>query len=359
MNRRSLRAPSEAKTVPTAAPRRPGVRRPRSETLHLVPPAPRTSFPAASPAPADKRAVLIVGQGPAAVRCAHNVIWNAGRRWRLAGVVSPDKLRELIASGAPLPRRCVVALDDRRGTLPVDDLVALRFRGVEVQEAASFLEEITGKLPLSMIRPADLAFAPGFRLPRWKLRLKRICDQVLAFLLLIVTAPVLAAAAAAIWLESGAPVLFRQKRLGLYGRPFTMLKLRTMRQDAEKNGPQFSSADDDRVTRVGRFLRRTRIDELPQLWNVLRGEMSLVGPRPERPEFVEELDGLIPYFTLRTTVRPGITGWAQVNEGYASSLDTLREKLAYDLYYIKNFSFRLELLVLFRTVATVISGRGV
>ncbi len=307
----------------------------------------------------DSKDVLIVGDGAVAATCSHALVLQGGGRFRLAGVVAPGELLDFLRRPAErLPHRVVVALDDRRGQLPVAQLVALRFDGVRVQDASAFLEDVAGKVPVRSVRPADLVFSHGFRSSRWTWRVKFALEWALALLLLVASAPLMALAAIAILLESGRPVLFRQVRVGQGGRTFRIAKLRTMRQDAEKGGARFASLTDDRVTRVGRFLRRTRIDELPQLLNILRGEMTLIGPRPERPEFVAGFLELTPFFVYRHSVRPGVTGWAQVALGYTDDADGALEKLSYDLYYIKHHSLLFDLRILLMTAATVFRREG-
>lgn len=330
----------------------------------------------------DPDAVLIVGAGQAARRCAHALVEKSGGRLRLAGVVSPDELsgwfdpapapdaggngsgngtaervRPNGRNGRP-PRRVVVALDDRRGALPLDELVRLRFQGIDIVDEQQFLQDLTHKIPVTTIRPSDLVFSEGFKLSRAKQALKIAADWLIGVTLLLLALPLIALAGLAIVLESGFPVFYRQERVGLGGRAFRVFKLRSMRQDAEKDGARFAEENDPRITKVGRFLRKSRLDELPQLINVFRGEMAMVGPRPERPVFVNQFESLSPYFALRHSVRPGITGWAQVMYGYASGSDEALEKLSYDLYYIKHFSLRQDLEILFRTISVVLWGKG-
>ena len=314
----------------------------------------------------DHSSVLIVGDGQTAALCAHALI-NEGRgRWRLAGVVAPAKIQDFLQHDARrdgngrvrAPHRIVVAVDDRRGRLPLTELVNLRFSGVRIQDAPAFLEELSYKVPVRSVHPSDLVFSRGFSFSRWKFWAKTAGEWALSLLALILISPVLAAAAAAIVIDSGRPVFFRQDRIGFRGRRFKVIKLRTMLQNAEKSGPQFAVQDDPRVTRVGRFLRRSRLDEVPQLLNVLRGEMSLIGPRPERPAFVENFKELIPYFAYRHSVRPGITGWAQVSYGYTDDTNGSLEKLSYDLYYIKHHNVVLDAKILLLTIKTVIQREG-
>ena len=256
--------------------------------------------------------------------------------------------------------RIVVALDDRRGRMPVDDLLRCRIDGIRVEEAASVLERLTGQIPIKNLRPSLLVFSDGFSGSHLQRRLKNAGECVAAALMLLVLSPVLLALAVAVRLTSPGPAIYRQERVGERGRAFKLLKFRTMRQDAEaSSGPVWASGDGDpRITPLGRLLRKTRLDELPQLVNVLKGEMSFVGPRPERPHFVAELRKVIPFYDGRHSVRPGITGWAQVKSGYGSSIEDAQLKLQFDLFYIKHLSFGLDLGILLDTLKVVVVGRG-
>jgi sugar transferase (PEP-CTERM system associated) len=243
--------------------------------------------------------------------------------------------------------------------LPVDLLLSLKNRGVQVQDGNDVYESITGKVPIESIRLSWLLFAPGSHASRLFLFYKRLVSVVISIIGLLITLPLLPFVALAIRLSSRGHVLYSQCRVGRDGVVFRCYKFRTMRSDAEADtGPTWAKDDDPRITRVGKFLRKTRIDEIPQLWNVLRGDMSLVGPRPERPEFVEGLNQEIPYYHLRHSVRPGITGWAQILYKYGSTVEDAKEKLRYDLYYIKNASVGLDLLILVHTIKIVLLGRG-
>jgi len=253
----------------------------------------------------------------------------------------------------------VVALSERRGYLPVQEIMACKLAGVRVEDWPNFLERFTGKIHVSQLRPSWLIFSDGFRRPRLFQAVKRAMDFATAAALLCLTAPVMALVALAIKLDSPGPIVFRQERVGQNGRIFTLWKFRSMRRDAEvETGPVWAGALDPRVTRVGRLLRKARLDELPQLWNVLCGEMSFVGPRPERPFFVAQLRKAVPFYEEQLAVRPGITGWAQVRYRYGSTLEDAIEKLQYDLYYIKNMSLFLDLVILAATVRVVLFGRG-
>jgi sugar transferase (PEP-CTERM system associated) len=252
----------------------------------------------------------------------------------------------------------VVAIEDRRAHLPVDALLACRTHGLQVMDDAGFAEAVLKRIPLSLVRPSSLIFDEGFRVSRATRIAKRITDLVIAAGMLVVLSPVMLAVAAAIALSDGRPIFYRQVRTGRFGRPYAIWKFRTMRRDAERAGAAWASQHDPRVLAVGRLLRRGRLDELPQLWNVLRGEMSLVGPRPERPIFVSQLEARYPLFALRALVKPGLTGWAQLRYRYGATFEEQGTKLEYDLYYIKNMSFFLDLVCLFHTAKIVLSGKG-
>jgi sugar transferase (PEP-CTERM system associated) len=255
--------------------------------------------------------------------------------------------------------RVVVAMPDRRGTAPMRELLDLKMRGVKIEEAASWLEKISGKIEVENLYPSWLVFGHGFRRSSLFQLTRRFISIAVSSVGLILTAPLIPIIMLVIKLDSPGPVFYRQRRVGKGGRVFDVIKFRTMRQDAEAgNGPQWAGERDPRITRVGKFLRTSRLDEIPQLWCVLKGEMAFVGPRPERPEFVEWLSREIPYYGVRHIVRPGLTGWAQVRYKYGSTVEDAREKLQYDLYYIKNASIGLDLLIMFQTIKTVLLRRG-
>jgi len=255
--------------------------------------------------------------------------------------------------------RVITAMDDRRGTLPVMEMLQLRLNGIKIEEATSWLEKISGRIEVDNLYPSWLIFAEGFRFSAGFMLLRRIIAILAAGVLLLVVLPVLPFVILAIKLDSRGPVLYRQKRVGLGGKVFYCYKFRTMRQDAEADtGATWACDDDPRITRVGNFLRTSRLDEIPQLWCVVKGDMSFVGPRPERPEFVEMLAKEIPFYGVRNAVRPGITGWAQVRYKYGNTVADAKEKLQYDLYYIKNMSLGLDLMIMFHTIKIVLLGRG-
>jgi len=257
----------------------------------------------------------------------------------------------------------VIACDERRNMLPVEDLFKCKSRGIEVIEILDFIERETGQIAVNLIYPSWIIYGNGLELnQRFKTNLDYKLNLVLALLMLFVTWPIMLLTALLIYLEdgrkTGASVFYRQVRVGFDGKPFYILKFRSMKPDAEKNGARWASADDDRVTRVGKYIRKYRIDELPQLLNVLKGEMGFVGPRPERPEFVNELVKDIPYYSQRHNVKPGLTGWAQLKYPYGATAEDAQEKLKFDLYYIKHRSLLLDLTILIRTVEIVLFGKG-
>lgn len=269
----------------------------------------------------------------------------------------PEDLSMLIAQKRI--RRVIVAMQDRRSKMPIKDLLDLRLQGFQVDDGGLLLERISGKIEVDQLHPSWLVFSDGFRLHSKLLMIQRLLGIVVSALLLLVVLPIIPLVALAVKLTSKGPVFYRQKRVGKGDVVFHCYKFRTMRADAEADtGPTWASDSDPRITPVGHFLRFTRLDEIPQLWNVFRGDMNFVGPRPERPEFHGWLNQEIPYYCLRQIVRPGITGWAQINCGYGASLEQSKEKMRHDLYYIKNMSLALDLLIIVQTIKTVIFGKG-
>lgn len=318
--------------------------------------------------PYFRERVYVLGTGDSALRLLEGLrqrselgIEVVGWTGKIAGeltreTVAQDLLGVTHEKGV---QRVIVAMEDRRGTLPVEELLALRLGGVKVEEATSWLEKISGRIEVEQLYPSWLVFADGFRFSRGFSLAQRLFSMSAAALGLLLTLPLFPFILLAIKLDSPGPVLYRQKRVGLGGRNFYCYKFRTMRQDAEADtGATWAADDDPRITRTGKFLRISRLDELPQLWCVLKGDMHFVGPRPERPEFVEWLSREIPYYGVRHSVRPGITGWAQVQYKYGNTLQDAREKLQYDLFYIKNTSVGLDFWVIFQTVKIVLLGRG-
>jgi sugar transferase (PEP-CTERM system associated) len=256
-------------------------------------------------------------------------------------------------------QRVIVAVQDRREAAPMEELLKLRLRGVHIEEATTWLEKISGKIEVENLYPSWIIFAQGFRFSSTFRIFRRLLAFSVALLGLILSLPLIPFVLLAIKLDSPGPVLYRQKRIGCGGEIFYCYKFRTMRQDAEADtGPTWALDDDPRITRMGKFLRTSRLDEIPQLWCVLKGDMAFVGPRPERPEFVEWLTQQLPYYGVRHMVRPGITGWAQVRYKYGNTIEDAKEKLQYDLFYIKNASLGLDVFIMFQTIKIVLLGRG-
>jgi sugar transferase (PEP-CTERM system associated) len=320
--------------------------------------------------PLEER-VLILGTGPTARMLAREIEAQHDFAYRVVGFVhAPDgeaaTLHTTLGEASDLPAliarhridRVIVGLADRRGTLPIQELLQAKLAGVRVEDAATTYERLTGRILIDGIKPSWLIFSDGFRASHTTRVLKRTVDLALAAFGLALGAPLMVATAIAVRLESPGPVLIRQERVGEGGRTFTLCKFRSMRADAEQGTPIWAADKDDRVTRIGRFIRLTRLDELPQLWNVLRGDMSFVGPRPERPFFVVQLASAIPFYTERHSVKPGVTGWAQVKYRYGSSIEDAMEKLRYDLYYIKHLSILFDLTIVVDTVKVIVSGKG-
>jgi sugar transferase (PEP-CTERM system associated) len=319
--------------------------------------------------------ILVVGTGDSARKVTRQILDQKDFAYRVIGFIDDDARRigerivnpGIIGTPADIPRliaehqidRIIVGLADRRGKFPIDELLKAKMSGVRVEDATTTYERVTGKILIDDLRPSWLIFSDGFRVSRLTRWMKRGIDLTLSVLLAIVAAPFMLLTAVAVALESGFPILYCQERVGENGRTFTLCKFRSMRIDAEKaGGPVWAKDGDERVTRVGRFIRLTRLDELPQLWNVVRGDMSFVGPRPERPFFVAELSKEIPFYQQRHAVKPGITGWAQVKYRYGASIEDATEKLRYDLYYIKHLSIFFDLTIVFDTVKVVLFRKG-
>jgi len=320
---------------------------------------------------------LIIGSNPTAVSLVQELDKHEELGVEVIGFVEPTAATPRIVDAVPSSRfvgtiddipqlvrersvdRVVVSLSDARGKLPMAMLLQMKLGGVTFDHLASVYEEYTGKIAVENLRPSWLIFAEGFRKASWRTAVKRVMDVTGAAVALLVLSPLVAIVALAVRLTSRGPALYHQKRVGQDGRTFELHKFRSMRPDAESGtGAVWASKVDARVTPVGRFLRRTRLDELPQLWNILRGDMSLVGPRPERPEFVSMLSEQIPFYALRHIVKPGLSGWAQVRFPYGASIEDAMEKLQYDLFYIKHLSIALDLTIMLETLKTVILRRG-
>jgi len=319
--------------------------------------------------------VLVLGTGPEARVVEASLTAADHPNLQLVGFYSLEKVQEtsvsprrIIAHADSLEetvkrlgiREIIVAVREQRGgVLPLRSLLECRLNGVQVTDLARFFERVHGHVPIDSLKASWLIYGNGFRQSWLRRFVKRFFDIVVATVLLIAVLPVMAAVALLIALESGFPLIYRQERVGHGGVPYTMLKFRSMKKDAERDGgPAWASTNDSRVTALGRFIRRSRLDELPQLINVVRGEMSLVGPRPERPVFVRMLTEQIPFYGVRTSVKPGITGWAQVRYSYGATVEQSMRKLEYDLYYVKNHSIFLDLLILLETVRVVLMGEG-
>lgn len=319
--------------------------------------------------------VLIVGSGDSAVEIAREVLSRPDAGFRIAGFVGTDA--EQLGKSLINPRvigltdqlgdivkrehvdRIVVAMGERRGQLPTEKLLQLSLAGhVSIEEGASFYERITGRVSLSMMRPSWLIFTGPGRKAKLASLSRAFVHRLAALIGALLSLPIVIVTAILIKLDSRGPVFYKQERVGKNGKPFTLIKFRSMRTDAEADGPVWASKGDDRTTRVGKVMRKIRVDEIPQFWNILRGEMSFVGPRPERPHFVAQLAQEIPYYEQRHLIAPGLTGWAQIKYPYGASIEDARQKLQYDLFYIKNYSLVFDAIILFETIKIILFGRG-
>jgi exopolysaccharide biosynthesis polyprenyl glycosylphosphotransferase len=336
----------------------------------------RILFRMVSAMPSLSQRVLVIGTSDLGIAISKAMRERSNLGTQLVGFLSDDVIHQRASfDGVPVLGkvheiekivdserigRIVVASKSRSEYFPAEELLAAKLAGRHVESGVAFYERITGRVYLRDLRPSYLIFTSGFRVSPVATWLKRALDVSVAGFGLLLAAPVLAACAAAIRLDSRGPILYRQERVGQHGRPFFVCKLRSMRHRAEEGtGAVFSRENDDRITRVGRILRKTRLDELPQLWNVLVGDMSLVGPRPERPEFVDSLCERYPYFRLRSALKPGLTGWAQIRHGYVNDVEGFEEKLALDLYYMKYRSLMMDLLILWKTAKTMVLLHGI
>ncbi len=319
--------------------------------------------------------ILIVGSGNLAVEVAREVLSRPDAGYRIAGFVGTDS--ELLGKSLINPRviglteqlgdivksegidRIVVAMGERRGQLPTEKLLQLSLAGhVSIEEGAAFYERVTGRVSLNMIRPSWLIFTGPGRQAKLSALTRTAAHRLAALIGAILSLPLVVLTAILIKLDSRGPIFYRQERVGKNGRPFVLAKFRSMRVDAEEAGPVWASKRDDRTTRIGRIIRKIRVDEIPQFWNILKGEMSFVGPRPERPHFVAQLAEEIPYYEQRHLIAPGLTGWAQIKYPYGASIEDARQKLQYDLFYIKNHSLFLDAIILFETIKIILFGRG-
>jgi sugar transferase (PEP-CTERM system associated) len=319
--------------------------------------------------------VLFVGTGETARRVARQILDQHEFAYRIIGFIDDDASRvgerivnpAIVGTPADIERLCaehhidriVVGLSNRRGKLPVEELLRAKMAGIRVEDATTTYERVTGKILIDDLRPSWLIFSDGFRVSRTTRLMKRTIDLTLSMVLAVLALPFMLLTALLVLIEDGRPILYQQERVGENGRAFVLSKFRSMRKDAERGGkPIWAKDGDDRVTRIGRFIRTTRLDELPQIYNIVRGDMSFVGPRPERPFFVEQLANEIPFYQQRHSVKPGLTGWAQVKYRYGSSLEDATEKLRYDLYYIKHLSVFFDLTIVFDTVKVVLFRKG-
>lgn len=319
--------------------------------------------------------ILIVGSGAFAVEIARETLGRPDAGFRVVGFVDNDpalvgkslinpKVIGLTSDLGSLVRsenidRIVVAIGDRRGQFPTQELLRLSLSGdVSIEESASFYERLTGRVLLDMIRPSWLIFSSRGRRARTNELVRTIMHRTVALFGAILSLPIVIVTAILIKIESRGPILYKQERVGKNGRVFTLMKFRSMRTDAEKDGPVWAQTADERMTRVGRVIRKIRVDEIPQFWNILRGEMNFVGPRPERPHFIAQLAQEIEYYEQRHLMAPGLTGWAQIKYPYGASVEDARQKLQYDLYYIKNQSITLDATIMFETIKTILLGRG-
>jgi len=321
-----------------------------------------------------KRKLLVIGAGTIGKLLEDRILSANKQGYEIVGFIDIDDNETLVSSEnilhieSTLFDLCldydideiVLAMDDRRKGFPLSSLLECKMKGIVVLDAIDSLERITGHIELEALHPSTVIFSDGFTNAVSISYAKRLFDIVASLLILIIASPIMIVTAFFIWLSSFGrdPILYRQVRLGLCDAPFNVLKFRSMTTDAEKNGAQFAQKNDSRVTRIGAFIRKTRIDELPQIINVLKGDMSFIGPRPERPQFVLGFEKNIPHYSLRHTVKPGITGWAQICYPYGETEEDTRNKLQYDLYYIKNYSLFLDMTIMFQTVQVVLFGKG-
>jgi sugar transferase (PEP-CTERM system associated) len=319
--------------------------------------------------------ILIVGSGAFAIEIARETLGRPDAGFRVIGFV--DKNPQLVGKSLINPKvigltselaslvkresidRIVVAISDRRGQFPTHELLRLSLSGdVSIEESAAFYERLTGRVLLDMVRPSWLIFSSRGRRARLNELARALMNRAVALIGALLSLPIAIVTALLIKIDSRGPVLYQQERVGKNGRTFTLMKFRSMRIDAEKDGPVWAKSDDERMTRVGRIIRRVRVDEIPQFWNILRGDMNFIGPRPERPHFVAQLAEEIPYYEQRHLIAPGLTGWAQIKYPYGASIADAKKKLEYDLYYIKNQSLSLDATIMFETIKTILFGRG-
>lgn len=321
----------------------------------------------------DER-VLVMGTGESGISLVRHILVHPEYNMRVVGflgengkdigksLVNPKIIGDLANVEQIVAQeridRVILSLNERRGSTPIKQLLNVKFGGVRIEDVHTCFERLYGRIPLERLSPSWLILSDGFKKSRLLLAAKRFMDVLVSSAILILVSPLIPLIILAIYLDSGRPIFFLQTRVGHKGREFELRKFRSMAQDAEKDGPRWADQSDSRITRIGRILRKTRLDEIPQLFNVLRGEMSLVGPRPERPYFCTQLEKEIPFYNLRHSCRPGLTGWAQVRFRYGASLDDAKGKLEFDLFYLKNLSLFVDCAILFETAKVVVLGRG-
>jgi sugar transferase (PEP-CTERM system associated) len=318
--------------------------------------------------------IMIIGSGPLAKDIAKEIVERVDTGFKVIGFITddPERVGEKLVNPSIINDqsqildiaikervdRIIVALEERRGKFPDAQLLECKMRGIAVEEGIEFYERLTGKLQVESLRPSFLIFSDGFKKSKLTMWTKRITESSLSLIGLLLLSPIILVISILIKIDSRGPVFYKQERVGEGGKIFKLLKFRSMVENAETNGPVWAEKDDKRVTRVGRWMRKWRIDEIPQMFNVLKGDMSFVGPRPERSFFVERLRKEIPFYDQRFSVKPGVTGWAQIKYRYGASKEDALEKLEYDLYYIKNLSPLYDLIIIFETIKVVLSGKG-
>jgi len=321
----------------------------------------------------DQR-IMIIGSGPLAKNIAKEIVERVDTGFKLIGFITdnPDRVGEKLVNPSIIGDqsqildiatkervdRIIVALEERRGKFPDAQLLECKMRGMAIEEGIHFYEHLTGRLQVESLHPSFLIFSEGFKKSKLTMWTKRVSEFALSLIGLILLSPVILVISLLIKIDSRGPVFYKQERAGERGKIFKLIKFRSMVENAEANGPVWAEQDDKRITRVGRWMRKWRLDEVPQMVNVLKGDMSFVGPRPERPFFVEKLRKEIPFYDQRYSVRPGVTGWAQIKYRYGASKEDALEKLKYDLYYIKNLSLLYDLLIIFETIKVVLFWKG-
>jgi sugar transferase (PEP-CTERM system associated) len=317
---------------------------------------------------------MIIGSGPLAQNIAKEIVEGMDTGFKVIGFITedPERIGEKLVNPSIIGDqsqildiatkervdRIIVAIEERRGKFPDAQLLECKMRGIAVEEGIQFYERLTGRLQVESLRPSSLIFSDGFKKSKLTIWMKRVSGFSLSLIGLILLSPLILIISILIKIDSRGPVFYKQERVGERGKIFRLLKFRSMVEGAEANGPVWAGKNDDRITRIGRWIRKWRIDEIPQMVNVLKGDMSFVGPRPERPFFVEKLRKEIPFYDQRFSVKPGVTGWAQIKYPYGASNKDALEKLKYDLYYIKNVSLLYDLLIIFETIKVVLFGKG-